>query len=739
MGGDITRHDADSLIKALQTAKPGVERIELLLTLARFHLFKAGELKKDLDSATALIEEARRENITLKAGEDGFVLLLDSYVAWEYQDRAKARLLLDKAIVLLNKGNNYFMRGKAYIALADYYDMQNPAEVADRMRAFQAAIAAFKAGGLIEQEADTYQRLGETDSSDVTTEVSLRKALALYESIHFRETQGAYNLLAGVFIFRGNFPEALKYDLKALTIAEAVGDTTLQLCTINNHIAIIYQHNHDTANAVKYYSEALRIAEKYNDKGTVYLLTHNIASIYFSMRNAVRARELLESVQHKYGPPDKKDAVTNQRFVTDLLRLYTLTRQFDRAAPYSRELIDIESSFARNYEVLSDIYVYLLEYFLASGQYSRMPVYLKKDEAAATGYGSPRNLLTFHLLWFSYDSAVHDYKGAVEQLLAVTQWRNVINSNVRDRALKQLQVQYETQKKEDEITALHRQTKLEKANARQAMVIKNISVAGIIAVIIIAILLFRQNRLKQRNNNLVTRQNEKLQHLVSEKEWLLKELHHRVKNNLQIVMSLLESQSEFIDNEPALAAIHNSEHRIHAMSLIHQKLYNTDNVATINMALYIRELGSYLADSFNTGQQIRITYDVQDIELDVSQAVPLGLIMNEAITNAMKYAFPDSRRGVISISFTAAGPHHYLLCIGDNGIGFPAASINKKRGSLGMTLMEGLTGDLNGSFSVDSGNGTTIRILFPSGQPAARQNEMAQLPDKQPYTFLAEK
>ena len=105
-------------------------------------------------------------------------------------------------------------------------------------------------------------------------------------------------------------------------------------------------------------------------------------------------------------------------------------------------------------------------------------------------------------------------------------------------------------------------------------------------------------------------------------------------------MSLLNSQSAYINNEPALTAIHDSQHRVHAMSLIHQKLYSSENVSSIDISLYIRELVSYLADSFNTGQRIRFEFDVEPLELDVSQAVPLGLILNEAITNSIKYAFP---------------------------------------------------------------------------------------------------
>src|SRR6185436_5861909 len=113
--------------------------------------------------------------------------------------------------------------------------------------------------------------------------------------------------------------------------------------------------------------------------------------------------------------------------------------------------------------------------------------------------------------------------------------------------------------------------------------------------------LFRQSRLRKRNNTVITHKNEQLQHFLTEKEWLLKEIHHRVKNNLQIVMSLLNSQSAFIENDAALTAIHDSQHRVQAMSLIHQKLYGSENVSSIDMSFYIPELVSYLADSFNTG------------------------------------------------------------------------------------------------------------------------------------------
>ena len=204
-----------------------------------------------------------------------------------------------------------------------------------------------------------------------------------------------------------------------------------------------------------------------------------------------------------------------------------------------------------------------------------------------------------------------------------------ILSENRLRQLQVLGVEYEIALKEDSIKLkdknillLTQQNSLQQANLQQANLIKNVTIGGTILAFVIIGLLYRLYRQKKKSNKVITQKNEQLQHFLTEKEWLLKEIHHRVKNNLQIVMSLLNSQSAYIDNEPALTAIHDSQHRVHAISLIHQKLYNADNVSSIDISFYIRELVSYLRDSFNTGQRIRFELNIEKLEMDVSQAVP---------------------------------------------------------------------------------------------------------------------
>jgi two-component sensor histidine kinase len=233
--------------------------------------------------------------------------------------------------------------------------------------------------------------------------------------------------------------------------------------------------------------------------------------------------------------------------------------------------------------------------------------------------------------------------------------------------------------------------------------------AGSGLLLIIAGLLYRQNRQKQKGNAIITHKNELLQKLVEEKEWLLKEVHHRVKNNLHSVICLLESQAAYLEND-ALKAIEESQHRIYTMSLIHQKLYQSEDVKAIDMSVYIPELVQYLSESFDTSNYINFDLMIGPIHLNASQAIPLALIINEALTNSIKYAFPGNNKGEITISLSDIGDQ-YKLVLADNGIGMHQNS-EDGQDSLGMQLMNGLTEEIGGTISIENNSGVKITIVF---------------------------
>jgi len=182
---------------------------------------------------------------------------------------------------------------------------------------------------------------------------------------------------------------------------------------------------------------------------------------------------------------------------------------------------------------------------------------------------------------------------------------------------------------------------------------------------------------------------------------------------LHMISSLLESQSAFLENE-AFMAIQKSQHRIHAISLIHQKLYVNNNVTHVSMSVYIRELVSYLRGSFISDETIVFNLDLDAIELDVTQAVPVGLIINEAITNSLKYAFRKGQQGIIEVSLKKGNANTIVLSISDNGIGFSKEFniAGSYRTSLGISLIEGLGKNIPGEIKINSGPGTRIELVF---------------------------
>ncbi|MBO9659802.1 MAG: sensor histidine kinase, partial [Chitinophagaceae bacterium] len=256
---------------------------------------------------------------------------------------------------------------------------------------------------------------------------------------------------------------------------------------------------------------------------------------------------------------------------------------------------------------------------------------------------------------------------------------------------------------------------------QQEKMFRNIVIAGTCMIIFLMMLIYSRYRTKKKAARLlehkqdeINRQNSKLKSLLDEKEWLLKEIHHRVKNNLQIVISLLNSQSKFLDNKDAKAAIRNSQHRMYAMSLIHQKLYQTDELGTLDMDWYIKELAGHLKDSLNKEGNVRFIIENDAISLEVAQAVPLGLIINEAVSNSIKYAFPGDRRGIIRIGLKNSGEGHCILLIADDGVGVGDAGSRSEGKSLGMNLIQGLATQLNGEFVFHSGEGgVSISLRFP--------------------------
>jgi PAS domain S-box-containing protein len=199
---------------------------------------------------------------------------------------------------------------------------------------------------------------------------------------------------------------------------------------------------------------------------------------------------------------------------------------------------------------------------------------------------------------------------------------------------------------------------------------------------------------------------------LKEKELMLKEIHHRVKNNLQIVSSLLKLQTEYVKDENALDLLIDSQNRVKSMALVHQKLYQSADFSEIDFTEYLTQLSGHLLNSFKTNpDNVSIDIISDRLVLGIDHAVPCGLILNELISNSLKYAFPSGRNGIIKVELKSDDDHIDLV-ISDNGIGFPKNIDYRNTQSLGMQLVNTLVGQIEGTIKMENQTGTMFHIRF---------------------------
>ncbi|MDI9435698.1 MAG: histidine kinase dimerization/phosphoacceptor domain -containing protein [Euryarchaeota archaeon] len=203
-----------------------------------------------------------------------------------------------------------------------------------------------------------------------------------------------------------------------------------------------------------------------------------------------------------------------------------------------------------------------------------------------------------------------------------------------------------------------------------------------------------------------------LQKALTDKEMLVREIHHRTKNNLMIMASLFALTSADIEDENAKAIFNQTHSRVKSMALVHEKLYRSKDLKFVNFGDYIRNLGRELSNIFLTeNNNVQLIMDVEDLKINIETAINVGLILNEILTNSIKYAFPDGAKGNIFINFHRTD-NHYILTVADDGVGLPEDLDLENCGSLGLSLVRNLVGQIEGDLIIKQDFGTEITICF---------------------------
>ncbi|KQT35795.1 hypothetical protein ASG22_01890 [Chryseobacterium sp. Leaf405] len=714
-GKMVDQNNINAALQILQKSKKQ-DQIKLLLQLGSHYLFKSEEKKEDLEKAFFYIKKAIALSNALAIPKwklQSQILLARYYI--QAKNPLESKKIFEKVINESRKLKDRKLLAFALNNMGSNLALGDP----DKEKSLSEAIALYKSMNENELEIEMLMKLltihfwrGNLDLA----EKELLESITLQKKIGFNYIHYTSAPLAYIYSVKHNLNKSLFYAINSIKTMEKTKD---MICADNFYLRLgnTYENMEHTKEAMEMYKKSFEVGTKNINSGSWYKSFPLIIQLLINDKKYKEALVYIKKT-NEYPPKNQLDVY----FLSETkAHLYEKMGNIPVAEKYYTEMERQSESILspRTLMVVADGYSQISLFYAKIKNPVKARFFADKVLNLEKNVNQHFNLQDLELSLFKIDSLEGRYASSIQHYQNYNRINDSIYNFSKKRQIEELKIQYETLKREDDIKNLEMQSRLQKNKLDKSRLLINLAIGSIASLMIIIGLLYNRYQLKRHNNknlrikeNEISQKNIKLENLLDEKEWLIKEIHHRVKNNLQTVISLLNSQSAYIDNDFALSTIKNSQHRIHAMSLIHQKLYMSENVSTICMPVYIKELVEYLKESFNVRQRIRFLTTVDELELDVVQAIPLGLIINEAVTNSIKYAFPDDRYGLVSVSLVSTDVNHYVLTIQDDGIGIVLNPIIKTKKSFGMSLIKGLSDDLEGTFSIENNNGTHIKLSF---------------------------
>jgi two-component system, sensor histidine kinase PdtaS len=494
----------------------------------------------------------------------------------------------------------------------------------------------------------------------------VQQAREIYRDLKVTERElGALNVWATILKDITRHDEAEKIYLEAYAIADRE-NILYQLEPISNNLASMYHDQERYEEALPYYERALAINREVGDPHGVSTLEGNIGNLLLHAGNYKKAEEYLSrSIAQKEEQGSSEDLVGLRGLLGSTL-LYLGEREKGMA-------------------MLEDSY----------------------EEAQAKDYRKESNTVLNTLIRSTYNVGMYE-EAAKYQRIKLKQQRTEFDELLASR-VNELNAQYQKEEQDQQIELLSTQNELQEARlSRQRLLLFG---GGAILLLILGLLLVI-SRFYQKVKN----QHGVITKALHEKEILLKEIHHRVKNNLQIVSSLLNLQARKIKDQKASEVLREGRSRVQSMSLIHQSLYRRDNLTGVNLSDYLERLCQSVLETYQTGNSvIHWQTDVEPIMLDVDSVVPLGLIVNELLTNTLKYAFPDGRDGRIWIHAREQTDGLELI-VRDDGIGMQQLDQQDRSQSFGYQLIEAFQRKLKADLDIKSTDGTSVRLLIRNYQ-----------------------
>ncbi len=570
------------------------------------------------------------------------------------------------------------------------------------------------AGILLQELGWIYQGLNQIAAA----ETRYQQAITIFEAANLYALKAkAIGKLSLLYGQTNRSDQALQQARKAIKISQNLGD---ELGLAYAYYAIVYNFINagKDKEALPYIEKSIHLYQKNGEKYRMAVVMQNKVDCYLHLGEPDKALAAANELIELFG--NTTDTTTN---ATDNYYLgqafYSRAKVYMQLQQYEKALLDneaLQGLLSNDGTLLVDA-VYIFQkakilYYTQDYQASKEVCLrlLKHPTVKAErflGY-------TYEYLSKNY-AALKQFTGAYKYHLEMEKYEEKEIFQASKLKMEELQAKYETEK--NAATILAQQQAITQQRITQWFAI---GFAGILSLLLFqtyknAVSRKRINAALRKSNNQLGESNALLGEKNKENELLLQEIHHRVKNNLEIVGSLLELQAERVTDELTQSILKDSQNRVQSMGIIHQKLYQEGDLNSVDMQDYFKNLSESILETFNAWDKMAIHIDMEKLNLDVEIAIPIGLIVNELVTNAWKYAFPQSvfknKKGSINISLSKPTDQQLQLIVADNGIGKnPTAPI--KGTGFGSQLIHLLTLQLNGKMIEKKEQGTTFIFDF---------------------------
>jgi two-component system, sensor histidine kinase PdtaS len=684
----------DSLSQLIDNVSDNNEKARLLIQRSKAHpSAQTDKPMADAQQALAYYQQTKNN----EGQVDAYLQVSGIY---SRQNKYKLALDFDSAANQIAVQQNY-TRG---IALSLSNMGRNLQQLGDLQKAEQnclKALSIMKEAGMESETADLHSRLGVIYRrlSDIS------RSLQHYdEGIAVAKKYKNDPVLGVLYMNKANsLNEAARYDeaidmhLLSIRIKEKIKDERGLMQSYNN-IALVYMRTSENDASIAYFRKANQLAKQFNNKTTLGYNYVNLATLYAGIRQKDSVAYFYEQALAAFNETGEKPA---QALVFHNYGNFLLEQnKLDQSEEMLRHALEIRKETKSPYDIASTMNV-LGALLTRKGKMKEAEEYLLQSLALLKGENGNREKDLYKYLSQHY-KAVGDFEEAYKyQASYISMEDTLVNENEVANMLKAQSV-YEVEKKDAQLALERKENELQTTRVSK----KNQQIvflgAALGMALLLCVLVFMSYRRKQQHAVALQQKNTQI-------ETLIRELHHRVKNNLQVVSGLLSLQSRRLEDDKAKQAMEEGRTRVDAMAMIHQRLYMDKDLAAVDIEDYLRSLSHSLANSFGYEEEhVQTKVKLPARSLDIDMAIPIGLIVNELVTNAFKHAFRHVNDPRVHISLEKISDGSMQLKIADNGKGLD--DNQDASGSFGMKLVQTLVKQLNGSLQVSQDNGTVYNI-----------------------------